>query len=288
MAYNNAIHAIVFTDLDGTLLDDRYDLAGAAYMCNELYARGVLTIPVSSKTKAELSELKALFSYDAPLISENGAGIVWPEFLQAAVVEHGDQLNQGESLSSPMSYEQICDVLEKIKHGQNFVFSGFAEMSAEEVALATGLDIHAAALAKQRLASEPIIWSDESVRLADFKAQLKAHGLQLVAGGRFYHVMNPTDKGVAARRMMQVIAATCGTKLTILACGDSPNDKPMLEAAQGCALFPQRDGSYMTCAHPFSIKAKSAGALPWLEAVNELLSKAPELSKRAVLPASKQ
>jgi mannosyl-3-phosphoglycerate phosphatase len=283
---NKPIHAIVFTDLDGTLLDDRYDLAGAAYMCNELYARGVLTIPASSKTKAELSELKALFSYDAPLISENGAGIVWPEYLQSALLEQDETSDQHETVSAPMSYAQICEVLETIKRGQNFVFSGFAELSVEEVALATGLDIHAAALAKQRLASEPVIWSDESVRLADFKAQLKVRGLHLVSGGRFHHVMNPTDKGAAARRLMQVIRATWGPNLTVLACGDSPNDKPMLEMAQGCALFPQRDGSYMACSHPFSIKAKSAGALPWLEAVNELLSKASELPERIDFPAS--
>ena len=286
MIDNKPIHAIVFTDLDGTLLDDRYDLAGAAYMCNELYARGVLTIPASSKTKAELSELSALFAYDAPLISENGAGIVWPEYLQSALLEQSDSPHQLETIAPTMSYEQICEVLGSIKRGQNFAFSGFSELSAEEVAAATGLDIHGAALAKQRLASEPIIWSDESVRLADFKAQLQARGLHLVSGGRFYHVMNPTDKGVAARRLMRVIAATCGSELTVLACGDSPNDKPMLEAAQGCALFPQRDGSYMACTHPFSVKAKSAGALPWLEAVNELLSKASELPQQADLPAS--
>jgi len=283
---NKPIHAIVFTDLDGTLLDDRYDLAGAAYMCNELYARGVLTIPASSKTKAELSELKALFAYDAPLISENGAGIVWPEYLQSTLLEQSDSPHQLETIAPTMSYEQICEVLARIKRGQNFAFSGFSELSVEEVAAATGLAIHGAALAKQRLASEPIIWSDESVRLADFKAQLQARGLHLVSGGRFYHVMNPTDKGVAARRLMRVIAATCGSELTVLACGDSPNDKPMLEAAQGCALFPQRDGSYMACTHPFSVKAKSAGALPWLEAVNELLSKVSERSQQADLPAS--
>ncbi|MCR9260669.1 MAG: HAD-IIB family hydrolase [Pseudomonadaceae bacterium] len=286
MVDNKSIHAIVFTDLDGTLLDDRYDLAGAAYMCNELYARGVLTIPASSKTKAELSELKALFSYDAPLISENGAGIVWPENLQSALLELGETSDPDTTITPPMSYEQICEVLETIKHGQKFEFSGFSELSVEEVAAATGLDIHGAALAKQRLASEPIIWSDESVRLADFKAQLQAKGLHLVSGGRFHHVMHPTDKGVAARRLMQVIAATWGTKLTVLACGDSPNDKPMLEAAQACALFPQRDGSYIPCTHPFSIKAKSAGALPWLEAVNELLSKVLKPPRQADFPAS--
>jgi mannosyl-3-phosphoglycerate phosphatase len=91
------------------------------------------------------------------------------------------------------------------------------------------------------------------------------------AGGRFIHIMNATDKGRAARRLMQVIAAACGSKLTVLACGDSPNDKPMLEIAQACVLFPQHDGTYMDCANPRCIKAKSAGALPWLEAVNELL-----------------
>ncbi len=202
----SSIHTIVFTDLDGTLLDDRYDLPQAAYMCNELLTRGVLTVPASSKTKAELSELKALLNYDAPLISENGAGIIWPKYLQNALAVLSDKHE------SNLSYQQICDVLQGMRDAHKFQFSGFNDLSAEEVAQATGLDVHAAALAKQRLASEPITWSDSPVRLADFRAQLLAHGLVMQAGGRFIHIMNATDKGRAARRLMQVIAAACGSK----------------------------------------------------------------------------
>lgn len=267
MLNNSSIHTIVFTDLDGTLLDDRYDLPEAAYMCNELHTRGVLTVPASSKTKAELSELKALLNYDAPLISENGAGIIWPKYLQKALA----LLSDGPE--NTLSYQQICDVLHDMREGHNFQFSGFYDLSAEEVAQATGLDVHAAALAKERFASEPITWSDSPVRLADFKAQLLAHGLVMQAGGRFLHIMNPTDKGKAAHRILEVVAAACDSQLTVLACGDSPNDKPMLEMAHACVEFPQRDGSYMDCANPSCVKAKSAGALPWLEAVNELVCK---------------
>ena len=47
--------ALVFTDLDGTLLDDGYDLETAAEAINAMQARGVTVVPVSSKTLPELA-----------------------------------------------------------------------------------------------------------------------------------------------------------------------------------------------------------------------------------------
>ena len=146
-----SFHTVVFTDLDGTLLDDSYDLAGAAYMLNELSHRGVLTVPASSKTKAELDAFKELLTFETPLISENGAGIVWPQALQPVL----EALAPDQAC---LSYSAICQVLRELRTAHGFQFIGFADMTLDEVCSATGLDGPAAAQAQQRIASEPISW----------------------------------------------------------------------------------------------------------------------------------
>ena len=71
------IRALIFTDLDGTLLDDRYDLVGAAMAMDRVFELGALVVPVSSKTHAEMMLLRAQQSVATPFVFENGAGIDW-------------------------------------------------------------------------------------------------------------------------------------------------------------------------------------------------------------------
>ena len=256
---------VVFTDLDGTLLDRSYDLYSSAYMLNELYQRGVLTVPASSKTKAELDAFKSLLEYDAPLISENGAGIVWPESLQPVL----EPLVSSDD--APASYDSIVKTLSGLREKSGFKFVGFADMTVDDVCEATGLDGPGAQLAMQRVASEPIDWADSPEHFADFKAHLKAAGLTLTQGGRYFHVMSPVDKGQAALRILSVLTAEFEKKPDVFACGDSQNDLPMLGMADACVVFPGTDGSYLEVGSKPRICAKAAGALPWLESVNQLI-----------------
>ena len=126
--------------------------------------------------------------------------------------------------------------------------------------------------AATRVASEPISWGDSPERLADFKALLVERGLTLVEGGRFCHVMSPADKGQAANDILEACCAPSGPRPLVLACGDSPNDLCMLRMADGCVLFPGRDGGYLALDKPFCVRAQAPGALTWLEGVSQLLN----------------
>ena len=72
-------HYVVFTDLDGTLLDhDTYgweEARPALERCKRLFIPIVL---VSSKTRAEMDHLRVKLSISSPFISENGGGIFFP------------------------------------------------------------------------------------------------------------------------------------------------------------------------------------------------------------------
>lgn len=271
--HEEKISALVFTDLDGTLLDDSYDIAAAARAMDALFDRGVLVVPASSKTLREMRELDAQRSRPQPFIFENGAGIGWPGDRVADTVthfagEHGIEL-------AGLRYEAICAVLDDLKKSRGFGFIGFNEMDAREVAGHTGLTVEAAALARDRMCSEPLLWCDSEQAFERFSESLSQHGLIAVQGGRFVHVMPDIDKGRAALRVAEAYAAS-GTRLPIIACGDSANDAPLLSIADACVTFPNHSGEHLPVSDRPRLKANAAGVASWTDEVNLLLEQVSE------------
>lgn len=71
---------VIFTDLDGSLLDAKtysFDAAGEAL--NALRVRNVPLILVSSKTRAEIERLRNTLDHPHPFVSENGGGVFIPK-----------------------------------------------------------------------------------------------------------------------------------------------------------------------------------------------------------------
>ncbi len=170
---------VIFTDLDGTLLDQRYDYESAAYMLNALRTRGIYSIPATSKTAAELIHWQDSLTFKPPMIIENGAGVVWPE---GALSEEDDV---DPDFKTGKNYAQLCNILAQLRIEFGFDFRSFDDMTPCEISQATGLDRHAASLAKQRTASVPLSWAGAPAQLNDLRAQLEHRGLTLVRGGRF-------------------------------------------------------------------------------------------------------
>ena len=72
--------AVIYTDLDGTLLDhDTYAFGEAQPTLNALMERGIPIIPCTSKTRAETLSLTQTMGINGPMIVENGAAI-WVPF----------------------------------------------------------------------------------------------------------------------------------------------------------------------------------------------------------------
>ena len=71
--------ALIFTDLDGSLLDhDSYSFAPAAPLLNNLETEYIPVIPTTSKTFAEVQKLRVKLNNRHPFIIENGAAIAIP------------------------------------------------------------------------------------------------------------------------------------------------------------------------------------------------------------------
>ena len=65
---------VIFTDLDGTLLDhDTYSAEAARSVLEKVTARGIPVIPATSKTYSEVVEFRDSMNLTHAFIVENGA-----------------------------------------------------------------------------------------------------------------------------------------------------------------------------------------------------------------------
>jgi mannosyl-3-phosphoglycerate phosphatase len=212
---------LVFTDLDGTLLDhDSYSFEAARPALDLLRARGVPVILASSKTEAEMRPIAEAIGIFHPMIVENGAGIAWPGTRGALAQE-----------DSTSPYSRLRHFLREIPKELSGCFEGFGDWDTARVASETGLPLASAALARQRRFSEPGHFSGTETQKVAFLTLAEAQGFTAVQGGRFFTLMPQTSK---AERMAEVVSyyrGTTGETIRTVALGDAPNDLAMLEAA---------------------------------------------------------
>lgn len=212
---------MIVTDLDGSLLDHHtYRWQAAEPWLARLQAHNIPLVICSSKTAAEIIPLQdELGIGGAPFIAENGA-----------VVGCGNSETLPPWQQDRYDYAGLCQLLGQLKQQHHFKFTGFSEVSEKEVADWTGLTPYQATLARQRQASESLIWRDDAAQFALFEQQLDQQGLAVVQGGRFWHVMHKgRGKGAALSWLLQHSAQSGSPRITI-GLGDGPNDAPMLDS----------------------------------------------------------
>jgi len=222
---------VVFTDLDGTLLNDQtysYDEAAPALeRCRRL---GVEVVLASSKTQAEMERLSAELALKTPFVYENGGGIFFPQNLPhppppeaIALAPDGPwQLDLGRP------YSELTLALAALKVELGLEMKGFFEMSLEEISALTGLKTQAAALAAQRQFDEPFIIPQATEAQIEGLIQAAGRlGLRVVLGGRFFHLTGPHDKGQAVVRLLAWYRGRT-PEIRSIGLGDSPNDFEML------------------------------------------------------------
>lgn len=247
---------IIFTDLDGTLLNHHdYSFESAKPMLAFIKANDIPLIIVTSKTKDEVMLLQKKLAISTPFIVENGAGIITPH------TDGYDARALGLNYDDVRNYFETYALLYKMR--------GFGDMSVEEVVALTGLSVSEARNAKARLFTEPFVLEDDS-DLDALKLLANQDGLDVVKGGRFYHLISlGQDKAVALEKVIAQYEAKSEQKYKTIGLGDSANDLRMLERVDVPILIPQKDGRYLECEIDNVIKAKTPGALGWNQALKE-------------------
>lgn len=200
---------VVFTDLDGTLLDHgSYSWQAAVPALTELARINAVVVLASSKTAAEITVLQREIGLSHwPAIVENGAGML------------GD--------ASGAQYPQLRAALDQLPQDLRRAFTGFGDMTVQEVADCTGLSSADAERAKDRRFSEPGLWSGSQGDQDRFLHALAQMGITARRGGRF---LTLSYGGTKADQMARILAQYPAPHS--IALGDAPNDVEMLETAE--------------------------------------------------------
>jgi len=265
-----AFPLLIFTDLDGTLLDHHsYSFMGAEAALRRLHHHSIPVILTSSKTRAELQALQEKLGLNEPFIAENGGGLFIPynyTLPDTGAFEKFDTY-YGKQFGKPYIY--IRTIFETVR--SQYHIRGFADMPVEEIMEATGLSRSEVLLARQREFSEPFRFLAEP-RLQELKEEVAGHGLTVTRGGRFFHLMAAEqDKGRAAAETTRLFQAGCPEKIVTIGLGDAENDYPMLKVVDVPVLIPKPDGSYENIELRGLRRSPYPGSKGWGAAVTAIL-----------------
>ncbi len=233
---------LIFTDLDGTLLDHySYSFEPAASVLRRLREQRVPVIPATSKTSAELLPLRRQLELETPFIVENGAALFIPE----AFVPAGCDLSAADLFCRDgflvkefvEPRQRWIDLLDQLPGSLQEQFTTFTRLGVAGVAELTGLDNDSAALACQRQYGEPINWTGDERQKRQFIVEVARNGGEALAGGRFIHVSGGCSKAEAMNWFADCYRNK-GEEVVTVAVGDSENDREMLELASLAVVIP--------------------------------------------------
>jgi predicted mannosyl-3-phosphoglycerate phosphatase (HAD superfamily) len=127
--------------------------------------------------------------------------------------------------------------LKTLREQHDLDFVGFSELSAEQVSQVTELSLQDAHLAKQRMASEPMVGLKQAEQVLVLTQALSQRGLLLQKGGRFYTATSARQKSDAVAEIMSVLQLPMIRPKRVIVCGDSPNDLSMLALGDAALVF---------------------------------------------------
>ena len=261
---------IIVTDLDGTLLDkDTYSLSNASLLLQELRTRRIPVIFCTSKTRAEVEFYREKLGNKHPFIVENGGALYVPSGYFPFPMRPTRFDNGYAIFELGACYRQLVKTLMVSAQQSECLVTGFHSMSAKEISSLCDLPIRLAELAKSREYDEPFLIHDNSKSGALLK-RIECLGRHWTRGGRLYHIHGGHNKGMAVKILRHLYRETYSL-VTIIALGDSWNDRSLLEVADFPMLVRSGPDSELLAAALNVPLAANPGSSAWNQAIIELL-----------------
>jgi mannosyl-3-phosphoglycerate phosphatase len=236
---------VIFTDLDGTLLDLKtYSHLPALEALSRIIEAKIPLVFCSSKTRAEQQHYQELIGIREPMIVENGSAIFIPQnyfsspFQSRRTKEGYDVIEAGDSA------EKIKNLIAAVRRQTGARLRSFGEMSLEELCRATDLSREDALRAQRREYSETILSEMTDEESVSFIETLRSRGLSCIRGSRFHTVVSAgVDKGKAVDLLTGLFRKEM-KYAQLVGIGDSANDEAMLAAVDLPFLLQRPDGSH--------------------------------------------
>ena len=240
---------IIFSDLDGTLLDFKtYSYKGSIEGLDIVKKASTPLILCSSKTRAEMEHYRKKLGNKDPFIVENGGAIFIPKGYFGFDFKLDEVRGKYKVIKLGIDHDKLIKVLKDIK----YPLRPYHQMTAKELAKDSGLPLSQAKMAKKREFSESfkILGSKEKV----FK-EIRRHNLNYTTGGRYHSIIGDNDKGKAVKILIKLFKKKFGEVFSV-GVGDSENDFDMLDAVDSGYLVQGVDKSYASNKYK---KAKGVG-----------------------------
>jgi mannosyl-3-phosphoglycerate phosphatase len=263
---------LIFTDLDGSLLDHAdYSYEGARPALDRIAREGWPLVFVTSKTRSEVVRLQRRMGIEGPFVVENGAAAFFPSSLAGLDIKGARMEGSFRALVFGRPYAEVRRFVEDVRG--EYGLRGFGDMEAREIAEWTDLPLEDAERARQREFTEPFLMADPE-RLPELKSDAAARGFTITTGGRLYHLMGADQsKGRAVRKVQKIFAGSGPTPVVSLGLGDSPNDAEMLEVVDHPIVIPRPDGSVMDVERDDAVVAPEPGSRGWSSALLDVVSR---------------
>jgi len=245
---------LIFSDLDGTLLDDDYSFEPAAAGLDAVRSAAIPLILTTSKTRAEVEYWRNCLDNRDPFIVENGAAVYLPRHKGYDVLEFGAR------------YDALVRALVEAAEAAGCRIRGFHQMPVEEIAARSGLSVDQAALARQREYDEPFEILDGNEQ--KLMAAIEARGYRWTRGGRFFHIIGASDKARAALALLERYRPGVVT----IGLGDSLNDATFLNVMDIAFLIRSPFLDRLQEAVPQGRVTRLPGPAGWNEAVLDVLA----------------
>jgi len=206
-----------------------------------------------------------------PFIVENGSAIFIPKDYFRLPFYFSRTIDDYFVIELGISYEEVREKLKTLNGRCEAQITCFGDLSIEEIAKITGLNLHMAELAKQRAYSETLIIEGNRKQIKSALDLIAESGLSYTFGGKFYEVYQGGDKGKAVKILIELFKLNFGNIATI-GIGDSPNDIEML-AAVDLPILVQTEGNRWNRLKVKNLKrVKGVGPEGWSQAASELFS----------------
>ena len=263
---------LVFTDMDGTLLDHHtYSFEAAKPALTALEKKDIPVIPTTSKTFAEAADIQKGLDHHQPFIVENGAAVYIPKDYFKVKPIGCDEYKGYWRFAMTQSTDKLHDDLKQYACQFSHCVRLFSQFSAQEIAELTGLPVDKSELALQRQYSDPVCFSGSDEEKQGFIDVMSQAGYEVLVGGRFIHLTKGNNKGLAQKWLLNQFKKAYRNPFTVIALGDRQNDVAMLKAADTAILInnpgSQVQSQILQKAWQLSEKPAPAG---WVQEVSAL------------------
>jgi len=264
---------IIFTDLDGTLLDPfTYSPKKAEPILKILKQKKIPVIFCTCKTQAENEYYQKKLKIKDPFIVENGGAIFIPKKYFSFSFPYDKSSKDHFIIELGVDYKKIRKGLEKIKKQTKLKIRGFGDMTVEEVAKDTGLSLKMAEMAKQKKYNESFKFEEPREAAKILFKKIKESGFNGSHGGRYYNIFGKnTDKGKAVKVLRKLFKKEFKEVKTI-GLGDGLNDFSMLKVVDIPVLVQDKIGIWNPhVKSPRFHKIKGIGPKGWTRAINKFV-----------------